>query len=191
MAITNNGQPQGPIQFTDSRPGGRIFIGPNTPSNPTDGDVWLDSDILNNAGKNLLSTVSLNLATTKDLPIVSEYKDLHIVFRGVQTSANATINITVNGDNVNYAGGATAMFSIPNFKSGVTTNHMTLEIIDTQDAASFSWGYLKGFFTNTTSNVTIIDQTGVYTQTAALNKVSISVSTGTFTGGTALVYGVN
>lgn len=190
MAVSNNGQPQGPIQFTDDRAGKRIFVGPNTPVNPTDGDVWMDSDILNNAGQNLISTVSLAGAASKDMSVLSLYKDTRVVFRGVQPSANATVTITVNDDLVNYASG-TAMFTISNFKSGVTTNHMVLDLPDTQDPASFEFGYLKGFYTNSSNAITIIDSTGIYTQTTALTKITISVSTGTFTGGTALVYGVN
>lgn len=189
MATTSNGQPLGPILFTDDRLGKRVFIGPNTPSNPTDGDVWFDSDIYNNAGQNLISTVSLT-GSSVDLSVVSEYKNLRVVFRGVQPNGNASVLITVNGDVTNYASG-TAMFTIVNYKSGVTTNHMVLDIPDTQDTGSFSWGYLKGFYTNTNSAVTIIDSTGVFTQTSALTKVTISLSSGAFSGGTALVYGVN
>jgi predicted transcriptional regulator len=112
------------------------------------------------------------------------------VFRGVQTSANATVNITLNDNTSNYATGS-ALFSVANVKSAVTTNHWSLEIVDTQDTASFAWGYLKGVYTNASNVVTILDSTNAYTQTTALTKMTISVSTGTFTGGTALVYGVN
>jgi hypothetical protein len=115
---------------------------------------------------------------------------MRIVFRGLQPSATADVKITVNDDNVNYATG-TALYTVPNFKSGVTTNHIVLDILDTQDLASFSWGYLKGVYTNSSNAVTVVDSTGVYTQATALNKITISLSTGTFSGGTALVYGVN
>jgi hypothetical protein len=105
-------------------------------------------------------------------------------------SANATVNITVNDDLTNYATG-TALFTVPLVKSGVTTNHMVLDILDTQDTASFTWGTLEGVFTNSSSAVTVVDLKGVYTQTTDLTKITISLSTGTFSGGTALVYGVN
>jgi hypothetical protein len=189
MASASNGQPVGAINFTDNLPGNRIFIGAAAPSYPTNGDVWLDSDIYNNAGQNLISTVSLS-GSSKDISVLSLYKNLHVVFRGVRPSVDATVLIRVNDDATNYASG-TALYSIANFKAGVTTNHMSLEIIDTQDATSFSWGYLKGFYTNASSVVTTIDSTGIYTQTTALSKITISLSTGTFSGGTALVYGVN
>lgn len=190
MAVQNNGQPVGPIVFTDDKPGKRLFMGPNTPANPVDGDVWFDSDVLNNAGKNLISNVSLATFSSRDLSIVTEYKDVYVVFRGVQTSANSTVSITLNDDVTNYVSGS-ALFSIANVKPAVTTNHWTLDIVDTQDTASFAWGYLKGVYTNNSNAVTILDTTNAYTQTTALTKMTISVSTGTFTGGTALVYGVN
>lgn len=189
MAVQNNGQPVGPIQFTDDKAGKRVFIGPNTPTAPTDGDIWMDSDIFNNAGQNLISTVSLS-GSSKDISILSIYKDIRVVLRGVQPSANATVNITVNDDITNYATG-TALFTVPSVKSGVTTNHLVLDILDTQDNASFSLGTLEGIFTNASSAVTVVDLKGIYTQTTALTKITISLSTGTFSGGTALVYGVN
>jgi hypothetical protein len=191
MAVSNNGQPQGPIQFTDDRAGKRIFVGPNTPTNPTDGDVWMDSDIFNNAGQNLISTTTLAGSASKDFSVLSLYKDIRLVFRGVQTSLAGSLNITVNDDAVNYVGGTT-FFTINNYKPNVTTGHMALDIIDTQDTNSFTWGYLKGVFTANSNNaVNVIDSTGVYTQATALTKITLSVSTGTFTGGTVLVYGVN
>lgn len=189
MAVSNNGQPQGPLQFTDSRPGTRLFVGPNTPTNPTDGDVWMDSDILNNAGQNLIATATLS-GSSQDVSILSIYKDVRVVFRGVQPSVVANVLIRLNDDSTNYAGG-TAMYTVSSVKSGVTTNHMVLDIIDTQDTSSFTWGYLKGFYTNNSNVVTTIDSTGVYTQTNALTKLTVSLSTGTFAGGTILVYGVN
>ena len=189
MASASNGQPVSAINFTDNLPGNRIFIGATAPSYPTNGDVWLDSDIYNNAGQNLISTVTLS-GSSKDISILSLYKNMRVVFRGVQPSANADVKITVNDDNTNYASG-TAMFTVANVKAGVTTNHMVLDLLDTQDTASFEWGYLKGVYTNSSNAVTVIDSTGVYTQVAALTKMTISLSTGTFSGGTALVYGVN
>lgn len=189
MAVQNNGQPVGPVVFTDDKPGKRIFIGPNTPTSPVEGDIWFDADALNNAGKNLISTVSLT-GSSRDLSIISEYKDLYVVFRGVQPSANATVTLTLNDDVTNYASG-TALFSIANVKSGVTTNHWSVEIIDTQDTTSFAWGYLKGVYTNASNAVSLLDSTNAFTQTGALTKLTISLSTGTFSGGTALVYGVN
>jgi hypothetical protein len=190
MASASNGQPVGAVNFTDNLQGNRVFIGTTAPSYPTNGDVWLDADIYNNAGQNLISTATLTGVATKDISVLSLYKNMRIVFRGIQPSADTTVNITVNDDVTHYASG-TALYSLANFKSGITTNHMVLDLLDTQDTASFSWGSLNGFYTNASNSIVTLNATSVYTQTNALNKITISVSSGTFTGGTALVYGVN
>lgn len=190
MAVQNNGQHISPVVFTDDKPGKRVFIGPNTPTSPIEGDIWIDSDVLNNAGKNLISTVSLSGAASRDLSIVSEYKDVYVVFRGVRGSQDANITITLNDNTSSYVTGST-LFSISNAKSGVLTNHWTVEIVDTQDTSSFAWGYLKGVYTNASNTNILLDSTNAFTQTGALTKMTIAVSTGTFSGGTALVYGVN
>jgi len=189
MAITNDGQPAGPIQFTDVQAGKRFFIGAASPTTPTDGDIWMDADVLNNAGQNLLVTTTLSGAST-DISVLSLYKNMRVVFRGVRPSIDATVKITVNDDVTNYASG-TSLFSLASFKAGVTTNHMVLDLLDTQDTASFEWGSLQGVYTNASNVVTTINSIGIYTQTTALSKITISLSTGTFSGGTALVYGVN
>ena len=75
MAITNNGQPQGPIQFTDATTGARVFIGGTTPTTPSAGDIWIDSDVQNNAGKNTISETTLSTATVA-LTIPNSYKDV-------------------------------------------------------------------------------------------------------------------
>ena len=94
MAVQNNGQPVGPIVFTDDKPGKRIFVGPNTPSNPTDGDIWFDSDVFNNAGKNFITGVLLTGASNNLSVSFTEYKDVYIVFRGLQVSVNAAFEFT-------------------------------------------------------------------------------------------------
>lgn len=190
MAVKINGQNEGPIKFTDDKAGKSVFIGPNNPVNPTDGDIWVDSDILNNAGKNLVASVALSGAPSINLSIISDYKDLYVVFRGVQTSVDSVVKLILNNNSLNYAVG-TSLFEIVNYKGAVSTNHFSVEIIDTQDTSSFAWGYLKGVYTNSSSVVTILDSTNAFTQAAALTNLTIQTTAGTFTGGTALVYGVN
>lgn len=52
MAVTTNGAPQSPIITTDSRVGGRVFVGTTTPTAPLTGDVWID----NSSGIAVLTT---------------------------------------------------------------------------------------------------------------------------------------
>lgn len=190
MAVRNNGLEEGPVKFTDNRPGRQVFVGPTTPGNPVDGDIWVDSDLLNNSGKNLISSITLNADSSKDISISSDYKDLYVVFRGVTTSTDATVNFTLNNNSTNYATGST-LFSITSYKGSTTTNHFIIEVLDTQDTASFAWASLKGVYTNVANTPTILDSVNAFTQTAALTTLKIQPSAGTLASGTILVYGVN
>jgi hypothetical protein len=197
MAVKLNGVDVGAIQFTDNRPGKTIHIGPFLPTNATDGDVWIDSDTQNNAGKNLLQT--LNLATivgrTVNLSINGEYKDALIIVRGLVLSANADLNVTCNNDAVSYTdtGGAstTQILKIANIKSGITTNKFMFKFEDIQDNQGFQLGTVEGIYRNATNNVLPIFFAGAWLQVQALSSVQLTISAGGFTAGTVLVYGVN
>lgn len=189
MAVQNNGQPVGPVVFTDDRAGKRLFVGPNTPSSPMDGDIWFDSDVFNNAGKNFISGVGLNGTSTNLSISFTDYKDIYIVFRNVQSSANATINVTLNSNTTDYAPTGTALFSIENVKTGVTTNHWAIEIPDIA-ADAYKWGYIQGVYTNTSDQNVLLHSDAAFTNTQALSTMTISASAGSLSG-TALIYGVN
>lgn len=194
MAVQSNGQPVGPISFTDDFAGKRVFIGENTPSNPTNGDIWVDSDIFNNAGKNLIASVPLAGVSFRDLSVSPIYKDVYVVFRGMNPSATADVVITLNGQTTGYleSGVATnSLITVPNMKAGNSTSHFALEIVDTQDSASFSWAYFKGVYTNASDEPILLSKTSAFLQAAALSTIRVELSTGTFSGGTILVYGVN
>jgi hypothetical protein len=197
MAIQLNGQEIGPIKFTDSRPGKTIHVGPATPSNPVDGDVWIDSDQLNNAGKNLLQTIDLSTGgSVKTLTVSVDYKDLYVVIRNLNISATATMFVRVNNDIVNYANGAgtsaTELFNVTSIKAGVSTNNLGFSINDISDSTSYSWGKLEGVYTPSVTNLpTIVNSYGSYTQTTPITSALISIGAATFVSGTILVYGVN
>lgn len=190
MAVQNNGQPVGPIVFTDDKPGKRVFVGPNAPANPIDGDVWFDSDIFNNAGKNLISGQGLTGSSTALSVTATEYKDYFFVFRGLAVSADATVTITLNGATTGYVPGTSALFSIANVKSGVTTNHLSIVLPDIQTVDYLRWARIEGAYTNASNSVVILDEVSAFTNTAALNTFTVTASTGTLSG-TVLVYGVN
>ena len=197
MAIRLNGQDVGAITFTDNRPGKTIHIGPFLPTSATDGDVWIDSDTQNNAGKNLLQT--LNLATivgrTVNLSINADYKDAYIVVRNLVLSANASLKVTCNNDNVSYtdASGASAtqIVDVPNIKSGITTNKFIFKFEDIQDNQGYQLGTVEGIYRNAANNVIPIFFAGAWLQIQPLSSVQLTISAGGFTAGTVLVYGVN
>lgn len=190
MAVQNNGQPVGPVVFTDDKVGKRIFVGPNTPANPVDGDVWFDSDVFNNAGKNFISGVGLTGSSTTLSISFTEYKDVFVVFRGLQTSADANVSITLNGNTTDYVPGPSALFTLPNVKSATATNHFSIDITDVQTTTLHRWAIIRGVYTNASNAVTLLNTASVFTNTAALSTMTITASTGTLSG-TALIYGVN
>jgi hypothetical protein len=197
MAIKLNGIDVGAIQFTDDRPGKTIHIGPYLPSSATDGDVWFDSDTQNNAGKNLLQT--LNLATivgrTVNLSINSEYKDAHIIVRGLNLSANADLSVTCNNDLVSYIDGGgntvTQIIKIPNIKSGITTNKFSFNFNDVQDNQGYTLGTAEGLYRTSGNNITPFLLAGCWLQVQPISSIQLTISAGGFAAGTVLVYGVN
>lgn len=197
MAIRINGQESGPIKFTDDRAGKTIHIGPFLPASAADGDVWIDSDTQNNAGKNLLQT--LNLATivgrTVNLSVNANYKDLYIVIRGLVLSADATLRVTCNNDNVSYIDSsglaATEIIELPFIKGGISTNKFSFTFEDTQDTQGYSTCVANGVYRLVNNNVTPILRAGVWAQIQPISSVQLTISAGGFTAGTVLVFGVN
>lgn len=197
MAIQLNGQEVGPIKFTDDKPGKTIHVGPTTPTNPVDGDVWIDSDALNNAGKNLVQTINLTSGSTKTCAVSSDYKDLEIVIRNLEISTNATMSIRLNGDSAsNYvdSGGTTttSLFLLDSIKASTATNHLRIQVADVTATSTSKVGHVQGVYTLTSTSLPrlVLNWTG-YVPTGAITSVVLTLTAGTFVSGTALVYGVN
>lgn len=197
MAIQLNGQEVGPVKFTDDKPGKTLHVGLVNPTNPVDGDLWIDSDALNNAGKNLIQTIDANTGTDSITFAVSpEYKDLHVVLRGLSNTLGGTVLIRTNGDTTGYlnAGGVAtnAFFTVPFLKASVSVNQLQFTIYDAQHSASSMWGRLEGFYADSVSNLTsYVEIMGGQAPGVAVSSINISTIAGTFNGGTILVYGVN
>lgn len=197
MGLQLNGQDVGPIKFTDDKPGKTVHVGPLAPGNPVDGDVWIDSDQLNNAGKNLLQTIDLSTGgSSKNLTISTDYKDVCVVIRGLNISNTATLFVRLNNDVTHYVTGAdttaTELFSLGSVKAGVSTNNLQFTVYDIRDAESYTIARLEGVYTAGVTNFpTITSAYGCYTQTTPITSATISIGTSTFVGGTILVYGVN
>lgn len=197
MGIRINGQEYGPIKFTDDRPGKTIHIGPYLPTTAADGDVWFDSDTQNNAGKNLLQT--LNLATivgrTVSLSVNADYKDLYIVIRGLNLSADADLRVTCNNDNVSYIDGtgaaSTEIIKIAAIKAGISTNKFSFTFEDTQDNQGFTTCFAQGAYRAANNTIFPILRAGVWLQVQPITSVQLIISAGGFAAGTVLVYGVN
>jgi len=197
MAIQLNGQEVGPVKFTDDKPGKTLHVGLVNPTNPVDGDLWIDSDALNNAGKNLIQTIDANTGTDLITFAVSpEYKDLHVVLRGLSNTLGGTVLIRTNGATTGYlnAGGVAtnAFFTVPFLKASVSVNQLQFTIYDAQHSASSMWGRLEGYYADSVSNLTsYVEIMGGQAPGVAVSSINISTIAGNFNGGTILVYGVN
>jgi hypothetical protein len=197
MAVQLNGQEVGPVKFTDDKPGKTLHVGLVNPTNPVDGDLWIDSDALNNAGKNLIQTIDANTGTDLITFAVSpEYKDLHVVLRGLSNTLGGTVLIRTNGATTGYlnAGGVAtnAFFTVPFLKASVSVNQLQFTIYDAQHSASSMWGRLEGYYADSVSNLTsYVEIMGGQAPGVAVSSINISTLAGTFNGGTILVYGVN
>ncbi len=189
MAITNNGQPQGPIQFTDATTGARVFIGGTTPTLPAPGDIWIDSDLQNNAGKNTISETTLS-NNAVSLTVPNSYKDVCLVLKNVQLTTNADILVRLNSDSTgsNYLGGS-ALHTISAVKAG-GSNLIVITIQESQ-ALTPKFSRIEGVYINSSNALTSVNSAGGYSQTTALTVINLATSTGTFSGGTATIYGVN
>lgn len=198
MAVQINGQEVGPIKFTDNLAGRTVHVGQAAPSNPIDGDIWIDADALNNAGKNLIQTIDLSTGgSTKSCTVSSDYKDVYILIRGLNITTNASMTVRLNGDSTSsYSDSAgisqTALFNIDGIKSGVTTNLIKLNIEDAANSTTSKSGRLEAVYTGSATNAPrLFLSWAFYAPTTALTSVVLTLSTGAFAGGSVLVYGVN
>lgn len=201
MAIQVNGQNVGPIKFTDGRAGTTIHIGPSTPINPVDGDVWIDSDVLNNAGKNLVQTIDLSTGgSTKTCTVSPDYKEVEIVIRGLNISAAASLLVRINGDitgsylDALNAGGtlSNALFTVDSVKSGSTNGFVKINVFDTTNTTTYKLSTVEGSYVSSVTNLPkIISNSSSYLPTSLVTSVTLTLTAGTFAGGTVLVYGVN
>lgn len=201
MAVQINGQELGPIKFTDNVAGRTIHVGESSPVNPVDGDIWIDADALNNAGKNLIQTIDLSTGgSTKSCTVSSDYKDVEILIRGLNTSVNSSLLVRINGDLTNSyldalnAGGtlSTALFSVDSIKAGSTNGFIKINVFDTTNTTTYKLSRIEGsFISSLTSTPRFISNSSAYLLTTLVSSVTLTLSAGTFVEGTVLVYGVN
>jgi hypothetical protein len=155
----------------------------------------------------LLSTTTLGAATTTVSGISQSYKHLYIEILGIDTSAfNPTINYLTNSTacvfygqqaasatGVNYYSTSGTLGNAQNYGGnyGSGTNKTAWHIWDYTDAVNGKVGFFNQKWINE-GGAPIYVQGGMYsTHTAAVTSISLTVSTGTYDGGTIKIYGVN
>jgi hypothetical protein len=159
-------------------------------------------------GKTLLSTTTLATGTTTISSINQTYTDLEVVIFGINPSTAMSINFKPNGSSSLYFGAGyrmgngfgSAFVSYQNatllqinqgatYGSGNTSNVCVIGINNYASTTMLKHIACSSVFYSGTDFVNA-SQFGIYNSTTALSSFDLTTSTGTFSGGTALVYGV-
>lgn len=153
------------------------------------------------ASLTLLSTTTLSGASVTLSSIPQNYTDLRLVVREFRPSVDATLWLRVNGlSTLIYASGNTiptgnAQWSIPGTDQDNGAGSLFLSQTDIYNYSnSTTWkfgrtiGVMNNITTPTTQNFRSNDLN--LQLTSAITSLTLLPSTGTFTSGTALLYGV-
>ena len=154
-------------------------------------------------GMTSIATGSLSGSAVAITSIPGTYKDLQLVLRNFQRSADGLCHVRFNGD-------STARYGFTGTSGGGTFGSTEGRLTEDQDSAAgnglviadisdyanaTTWKMLRSrAMTNdvtTNTNWTYIEYKTFYNQTGAITQVNLSVPTGTFTGGTYILYGVS
>ena len=154
-------------------------------------------------GMTSIATGSLTGAAVAITSIPGTYKDLQLVVRNFQRSADGLCEVRFNND-------STAKYGFTGTSGGGTFGGTVSRLTEDQDSAAgnglviadifdyanaTTWKMLKSkALTNdvtTNTNWTYIEYKTFYGVTSAITQINLSVPTGTFTGGTYILYGVS
>jgi hypothetical protein len=153
----------------------------------------------------LLSTTTLSGASTTISSIAQTYTNLMVFVYGITMSADATVTMQPNSvtDKVwqvlNYANitdgpGATSFY--------LTSTNGTVELESTSSlnawsinisnygSATYKPIHAAGGYVNEAGSTGGLSNTGYFQSTSAITELKFLTSTGTFSGGTVLIYGV-
>lgn len=198
MAVQINGQEIGPVKFTDNRSGKTMHIGTTAPVNPVDGDVWMDGDPFNNAGKNLIQVIDLATGgITKSCTVSSDYKDLEIIIKGLNVSLNSSLFVRLNGDAAASYSTANnvitnSLFDVDVIKPSINNAFIKINVTDPSNSDTYKIASLTASYVSNTTNLPkLTSVVSSYLPTTAVTSVTLALSAGVFVDGTVLVYGVN
>ena len=152
-----------------------------------------------NTGGTTLTGSSITISS-----IPSTYRNLQLIIVNYKPSSDgAGCNYRYNGDSsAKYADtGTNATDSNPNQTStnfvpaadnSVSTGFSVLDVYDYANAVTWKASYGMAFTNNptTTSNFNTYSHAGIYASISAITSITLLVSSGNFTSGTAYLYGV-
>lgn len=158
-------------------------------------------------GLTLLSTQTLTTGGNTFSGIPNTYRDLRLIVRNfLPATDNVTLGMRFNGDSTanrygatSTVNGTTATFNATFIDNGATNDNSVAngsyqwEILDYTNTST--WKVVRQFGASvdptTTTSYKPWTGIGIYNQTAAISSIVIFASSGNFTSGTALLYGVN
>jgi hypothetical protein len=173
------------------------------------GSAWVA--VGGSGGMTQISSTAMSTGTVSLTSIPATYKNLRLVLRDLYPSAATYFGLQVNTDtgaNYTFYGQNFGGVNVPdpvrqvngtivylNYTNAKATDNNNTIIIDFNDYANTST--VKQIISN--SNVygdTVNAWTGAtlntsYTSTSAISSIQIKTGAGTFSGGTAILYGVN
>lgn len=162
-------------------------------------------------GMTLLESLSLSGASTTSSSIANTYKHLVVVFNGIYVSGGGVdFTMRFNSDSsTNYLSGriqnttGTLTGRLPAAETQIQLSDTTTGSGDLQKLTGHIWIYRytdvnQIFFAGSTIAQNSTDttrwsftQNGMYDNAAAISTITFIASGGTFSGGTAYIYGVN
>jgi hypothetical protein len=154
-------------------------------------------------GMTLLTTMSLSGSSVTSSSFSSSYKALKIYVKHVIASGAAEFYLRLNGDTgSNYSwrlltnatsdsnSGATTNIRFGNTTSQTDVNLTSYAIIDLMTPSDTDSVFFKSVCSEGTGP-TLWQVAGVYDNAAAITNITLYPGSGTFTSGSALIYGVN
>jgi hypothetical protein len=157
-----------------------------------------------------IASGSLSTGTLTLNSISSSYKDLVLVIRDVYTSAATSLRVRLNNDtgsNYILTGTQTITTGGSNFLIGAKDTSMEIsntslaaadnnnaarfEIYDYANATSGKLLRAQTSFTSNASGFVTTELNGGYIPATAITRIDFYIGTGTFSGGTYVLYGVN
>jgi hypothetical protein len=157
-------------------------------------------------GYTLISTTTLSGSAVNLTSIPQTYKDLRLVVKNHYGSADSrSVRIRLNNDSATRYATATSgtgtsqtfdseqFIFLVNTDNDVRTNFGIVDYFDYTNTTSWKVGRFTGVSVNgtTDTNYNIYQGSHIYNQTTAISQINLIPDAGTFSGGTALLYGVN
>jgi hypothetical protein len=162
-------------------------------------------------GMTSIASGSLSGSSLSLTSISGSYKNLQLVLRDYAHSTNATFKLTANSvtsytylqEATNLDSSAASQQVYSNLEettmfcgfdvalAGDNNNKCIINIYDYADTSSNKVVFINHYLFNSSSENQIVQTTGSINTASALTSLTITTNTGTFSGGTYILYGVN